>query len=279
MSAPLSRYVRSLGASQQDADDLVQEVALRVVARDVAFTDAPDLRRYCFVVARNLWIDECRRRRRLVPLELVPDVALAAAEQELLRVDDRHLLRTVSSCLVTLSDRDQEALLTQDSNATSAERNRAAVARFRARSRLHRLVGPFVGVLGTCLDRVRAAGKPTAGVATAILPVVLLASISTIPTPDAVQEQFRTPTPLPAHRTVWEPPLTGGEASPEPRAPKPVAAVSATSPKILHVEAPSQAHLSVGTHEPEKGEPLFCTRGDLIAERCLALPPGDSLPR
>lgn len=148
----LRRYVASLGATRTDIDDVVQEVAARALQADVSYCDAADLRRWCFVVARRLRIDQLRLRARLFSLDALTATSDITSMREFSRVEDRHLLGTITNALAQLSDRDRAAL----SPATvTDDRNQAAVARFRARRRLRQLVGPLIGVVPWLAIRLR----------------------------------------------------------------------------------------------------------------------------
>jgi len=58
----LARYVRKRGESPLAVDDVVQEVAARVLSNEhVTFVDADDLLRWCQHVARNAIVDGLRR--------------------------------------------------------------------------------------------------------------------------------------------------------------------------------------------------------------------------
>lgn len=69
-----------------DAEDVLQEVFIKLLYRAPAFRSPEHMRRWLFQVALNQCRDEWKRsRRKDVPLETVLPLALPTAEQELLR--------------------------------------------------------------------------------------------------------------------------------------------------------------------------------------------------
>ena len=72
----LRAFGRSLARSQADADDLVQAACERALRSADSFVPGTRLDSWMFRIMRNLWIDDRRRDRPVVPLE----VAEAGAE-------------------------------------------------------------------------------------------------------------------------------------------------------------------------------------------------------
>ncbi|MDX6630502.1 MAG: hypothetical protein QOH00_2748 [Gaiellales bacterium] len=62
--APLERYVRGLGASREDAEEIAATALLRAYQNPPAAHRDPEWRAWLSTVARNVWID-ARRRREL----------------------------------------------------------------------------------------------------------------------------------------------------------------------------------------------------------------------
>ena len=77
----LKKYCYYLAGSRWDAEDLLQDTLLKSLAYFVQAEPNADMKPFIFRIARNLWIDDCRRRkhRRLVALEM-PDVAHADSD-------------------------------------------------------------------------------------------------------------------------------------------------------------------------------------------------------
>jgi RNA polymerase sigma factor (sigma-70 family) len=129
---PLRRYLTSLGMAVSDVDDLVQETATRAIEAGMHYDDPIELRRWAFVVARRQVVDLYRARRRTTAMTAAVERDVAQ-EDQLLRVENRHLLRSVLTAVATLQPRDRSALGAVVPDQSPAERNRANVARHRAR--------------------------------------------------------------------------------------------------------------------------------------------------
>ena len=123
-----------------EADDLLQEVFLRVVVQGAAFCRVENSRAWLLQVARNLLIDRLRLTKAQVPL---PDDLSAEAPQEIEPVD--LLSHCLPRVLSELSPEDRAAIVSCDIEGTTqktfAERQGlslpAAKSRvLRARSRL-----------------------------------------------------------------------------------------------------------------------------------------------
>jgi len=60
----LEKYCRYLTGSRWDAEDLLQDTLLKAFVFFVQIEQIDNRKAFVFRIARNLWIDECRRRRR-----------------------------------------------------------------------------------------------------------------------------------------------------------------------------------------------------------------------
>ena len=166
----LRRYLRSRDASPQDAEDVLQECAVRVLRARPSFVDAADLVRWCIPVVRNLTIDLHRRDRRETSLEVVrdrpgrTDVAESVSHSlELGRV--LHALQEMRE-----SDRDVIVAHVQQEATTELDRKQAVrlnVQRYRARQRL---LARLAAVLGIAVAYGRRAARFAAP---AMLPAAL----------------------------------------------------------------------------------------------------------
>ena len=67
-SAPLRRFLRRRARSEADADDLLQEVFIRIQRRLPDLREPAKLQGWVYRIARNVVIDHYRTRRESVPL-------------------------------------------------------------------------------------------------------------------------------------------------------------------------------------------------------------------
>jgi DNA-directed RNA polymerase specialized sigma24 family protein len=135
----VKRYLQRRGVPTGAADDILQEVALRVLRSDVAFEGSEDLVPWACVVAWRIYVDECRKTtRRRSADEPIGDIPSGESVED--TAVARIRLAEVARAMSTLSGRDQSALLAalcgrrHWSDGQAAQR--AAVVRHRARLRL-----------------------------------------------------------------------------------------------------------------------------------------------
>jgi DNA-directed RNA polymerase specialized sigma24 family protein len=158
-----------------DAEDIVQEVAVRALAHPQDFATREDLARWCWRVTWRLRIDAVRKTRRVATTEC-PDVP--ATEDTVRLVEGRLALEAALAGVTSLSPRDRSALFAVASpDASRQETVRLAVRRHRARARLRRALGGGFVVAGLAwLDLVLRRLRPRARLALAG-PVVLVVAI------------------------------------------------------------------------------------------------------
>ncbi len=128
----LSAYLRRRGASWHDTDDIVQECALRVLSREVAFADADDLMSWCLTVARNVHVDLHRGQGRL-STESVPDRPADGDVHE--EVASRLRLQAVVDAWPRLSPADQRVLVEAVEEVPAPTVRRDAVRLYAQRNR------------------------------------------------------------------------------------------------------------------------------------------------
>ena len=200
----LSRYLMSRGATPVDVDDLVQEVALRSIDREISYTTADDLVAWCLVVARNLHTDSARRTR---PTESLGDIDREASSMDVATtVEQRLALREVVKELRTLSASDLDILLATRAavgSQTRMEANRLAVRRHRIRGRLTKLAGGLLGGVGLIGLRFR---RPAVSVGLAGATIVAVA-VTLVPAPATGQ----APAPRFGPTEMLTTPLTADE--------------------------------------------------------------------
>lgn len=103
----LRRYAWALVRRSDEADDLVQDCLERAIARAGTFRAEGEMRAWLFSILHNLFVSERRRaaRRRSIPLEEAPEVAVAGGQ------DDAVRMREVLAAIETLPDEQRSVLL------------------------------------------------------------------------------------------------------------------------------------------------------------------------
>lgn len=76
----LKRYAMKLARNPPDADDLVQDCLLRALARAHQFEPGTNLPAWLMTILRNLFINRYQRGRRIVEVELEPEIAEVSME-------------------------------------------------------------------------------------------------------------------------------------------------------------------------------------------------------
>lgn len=95
-STPLRHFLRARTASTADADDLLQEVFVRIQQRLPHLRDPAKLQGWVYRIARNAVIDYYRTRKKHVPLDFEPEPQDPAGRDA---VDLTPALRSFIACL------------------------------------------------------------------------------------------------------------------------------------------------------------------------------------
>lgn len=155
------------GADKPTREDISQEVAARVLSREVSFTSADDLLPWAVTVADRLLIDHARRTKKSVLVEEVPereDKSPCPGQIISARVE----AEGVAAAIAGLKPVDQEAfsLALQGvvPGETKRQRDAHALRLHRARTRLRRVIDPIAAFI--CAAWVRRARGATPVVAT-----------------------------------------------------------------------------------------------------------------
>lgn len=204
VSRRLYGFLRKRGVSRSDADDVVQSVAERVIARRVTFDEADDLLHWCLTVARNLEVDQRRRAARHT--SLVTQDEIGGPQQSLEdSVLTRLRLGSALTHLAGFSDRDQRLILASAEEAGSIS-GRDRVAKHRARGRLLRLVGPpsILAAFGQQLTRWATRASTVPAVPAALSLAVGFAAVGAIFS-STLTSPVTTPHLLRAERTTTIP--------------------------------------------------------------------------
>ena len=97
------RYALTLTRSEHDAQDITQETFLKAMESADKFRGKSSLYTYLCSIAKNLWIDKCRKQNREIPEEVVPLSADAGSDFER-KVADRDLSLYVHKVLHELKE-------------------------------------------------------------------------------------------------------------------------------------------------------------------------------
>lgn len=154
----LWRFVRMLGASPADADEVLQDALLAGLGHSerARWTEA-DASRWLRAVARNLFYQTLRRRRRQWQRERLDAEGLAVLPAPLSDVEDRerdraaHLADQLRICIDRLGPRSREVLELRygEGLGRDAIGRRLAIGREGVKSLLQRIRAK----LRTCLER------------------------------------------------------------------------------------------------------------------------------
>jgi len=157
------------GAQPADADDVVQEVAVRALARDRQFRSEEHFVRWCCRVAINLRIDAVRQDRRLGP----PLAADAPGVHDTARdAEHRMALDRLATIIAELSPDDRRLLFDTTPADSRREAVRLAVRRHRLRARLASMVEGLAAAFGAIRRLPRNMSTP-AKLAVAAMPIVV----------------------------------------------------------------------------------------------------------
>lgn len=113
IGARLQRFLRRLSGSEESARDLFQETLLRMHQARGAFRRGSPVLPWAYTIARNVFLDSARRKRRAPPLAPVEDASVetavgAEAESE---VAARQAARAVDRALHEMSSARREAFV------------------------------------------------------------------------------------------------------------------------------------------------------------------------
>lgn len=93
------RFLRALCGNEQQADELTQEVFFRAVLQIGRYRDQGSMLTWLCTIGKNLWISECRKLRRLIPLEDAPPFSVPGPEAAILKGEQQNALRQAIASL------------------------------------------------------------------------------------------------------------------------------------------------------------------------------------
>jgi DNA-directed RNA polymerase specialized sigma24 family protein len=276
VSLRLTRLLGSRGAARDVTDDIVQEVAARVLSRGIVFDDAADLMRWTVPVALNLLVDHARATKRVSVGQAVDSTVPDIADV----VVDRDRLGRVLGAVAQLSDGDRAALVASGLPAADRRESvRHAVRRHRARRRLLAIVDGAAGIaawLGLRLRRTRG-GALTASVALA-LPVGMFVGlpghVRPAPAPGInAAAPVEAPRLLRVDAATSHPPadLPGRPAATRPASHRAARRATAAAPHGI-TYGPHHADVRVKERGAAHGDGLVCVRDTGLIDDVCVLP-------
>ena len=232
VSAKLRRMLASRGVDPALNDDIVQEVAVRALDKQVPFTDPADLYRWAATTARHLHIDHLRCDGRTTHDDAL--VTVADATDVAHTVERRVALGHVLRAMAGLRPGERAAIL-DSLEDREARTSQALVRRHRARATLRKAVGGAISAATLARLRLRTLSPAfQAAAAAAVVAPALVVGGGTL---------LSRPAPAAPDR-----PLAVAPAAPDgavedrgARTTRVAAAVAATSPRAARVAPPAVA--------------------------------------
>jgi hypothetical protein len=155
--AQMGAVLRARGLQAADADDVAQEVAVRLWRNPPCVDSEEHLIAWCCRVAINLHIDTTRRQRFLGP---EPPADVAGYSDTAVTAERRMVLEVLVDGIAQLSDEERRLLFEPERAESRRDAVRLAVRRHRLRARLASLVeGMTAAIVGT-RQFVRHLSKP-----------------------------------------------------------------------------------------------------------------------
>lgn len=105
------RFLRSLTGSEQQADELVQEVFYKALLHINRYNETGNMFTWLCTIGKNAWLNECRKRKQILPLEplqdSLPDTSLSP-EDTLLQKERVHAMR---EAILTLPEEQRDVVI------------------------------------------------------------------------------------------------------------------------------------------------------------------------
>lgn len=97
-SGELYGYLLSLTHSRSDAEDLLSEVFVRVLTGISSYRGESSLRTWLFAIARNVWLEQLRKKRQAMSLEerLIVYAQDSASGEAMANIAAGHILECVN---------------------------------------------------------------------------------------------------------------------------------------------------------------------------------------
>ena len=92
-SQQVYRFLRALSGSEQQAEELTQEVFYRALLHIDRYQDQGSMLTWLCTIGKNAWLSECRKHGRFVPLENAPPLSVPGLEAAVLERERQQALR------------------------------------------------------------------------------------------------------------------------------------------------------------------------------------------
>ena len=87
------RFLRALSGSEQEADELTQEVFYRALIHIDSYRDQGSMLTWLCTIGKNAWLSHMRKQKRFTPLEEAPPLSVPGPEVSILKKEQQHALR------------------------------------------------------------------------------------------------------------------------------------------------------------------------------------------
>ena len=87
------RFLLALSRNEALAEELTQEVFFRAVVHIGTYQEQGTMLTWLCTIGKNLWLNECRRSKHLIPLDEIPPASVPGPESALLLQEQEAALR------------------------------------------------------------------------------------------------------------------------------------------------------------------------------------------
>lgn len=87
------RFLRALSGSEQQADELTQEVFYRALLHIGQYEERNSMLTWLCTIGKNAWLSQCRKNKRLTSLEEAPPLSVPGPEAAMLERERQQALR------------------------------------------------------------------------------------------------------------------------------------------------------------------------------------------
>ena len=102
------RFLLALSGSEQQADELTQEVFYRALLHIDRYRDQGTMLTWLCTIGKNLWLSECRKRGRFIPLDDAPPLSAPGPEES---IQEREQQRALRRAIIALPEEQRDVLI------------------------------------------------------------------------------------------------------------------------------------------------------------------------